>query len=118
MTVELLYSDDCPNHKRLLPHLRELLARRGVEPKIKLRRVSSEDEALALRFLGSPTVRLDGRDIEPGAEERRDYGLKCRLYRTGHGLTGVPPDEWIHAAICARPRDQPRSPRADMASAR
>jgi hypothetical protein len=56
-----------------------------------------------LRFLGSPTVRVDGRDVEPGADLREDFGLKCRLYRTEDGLTGTPAEEWLLAAIRADP---------------
>jgi len=46
------------------------------------------------RFLGSPSVRVNQEDIEPGAEERRDFGMKCRLYVTPDGLSGLPPDRW------------------------
>lgn len=99
MTVELLYFDGCPNYDSLLPRLRTLLDHAGVESEVELRRVESDEEAQRLGFLGSPTVRVDGRDVDPGAGERRDYGLKCRLYRTADGLTGVPPDDWILDAI-------------------
>lgn len=34
-------------------------------------------------------------DIDPGAGERTDYGLKCRLYPTDEGLAGTPPDHWV-----------------------
>lgn len=55
------------------------------------------------RFLGSPTVRIDGRDIEPGAEQRNDLGLKCRFYSTRGGLRGIPPDEWVLDALRPMP---------------
>jgi hypothetical protein len=51
------------------------------------------------RFLGSPTLRVDGRDVEPGAELRTDFGLKCRLYRTEEGFAGIPPDQWVLDAL-------------------
>jgi hypothetical protein len=66
---------------------------------MKLRQVESEEDARRSRFLGSPTVRVDGRDIEPGADRRTDYGLKCRLYRTPDGIVGVPPDTVIVDAL-------------------
>ena len=37
--------------------------------------VESAKEAVALRFPGSPTVRVNGCDIEPQAEMKEDYGL-------------------------------------------
>jgi hypothetical protein len=76
-----------------------LLRAAGIPVEIALRNVRDERAAQRERFLGSPTVRVDGRDIEPGAEDRDDYGLKCRLYRTDAGLRGTPDDEWILDAL-------------------
>jgi hypothetical protein len=99
MRIELLYFDGCPNHETLVPRLRELLDRAGVREEVRLVRVESPDAAERDRFLGSPTLRIDGQDVEPGADERSDYGLKCRLYRTSAGLAGVPAEEWILEAL-------------------
>lgn len=101
--IELLYFDGCPSYERLLPHLRGLLDQAGVTARLDLRRVESAEEALRLRFLGSPSVRVDGRDVERAAQDRADYGLKCRLYRTSDGTTGMPPDDWILRAIGGPP---------------
>lgn len=67
MKVEVLYFDGCPNAEALVPHLRELLASCGIAANVEL--VEIEDLAAAERgrFLGSPTVRIDGKDVEPGA---------------------------------------------------
>jgi hypothetical protein len=69
------------------------------------RRVETDEEAQRLRFLGSPTVRVDGRDVEPGVDARDDFGLKCRLYRTQEGLTGALAEELLLAALAAEPGD-------------
>jgi hypothetical protein len=99
VTLELLYFDGCPNHEALLPHLERLLRGAEISADIRPTRIEDDNAAQDERFLGSPTVRVDGRDVEPGAEERDDFGLKCRLYRTPAGLQGVPPDEWILDAL-------------------
>lgn len=99
MVIELLYFEGCPSHEALLRELRKLLASEGIEEKIELRRVETIGQAERERFLGSPTVRIDGTDVDPGAAGREDFGLKCRLYRTGAGLEPVPPSEWIRAAL-------------------
>jgi hypothetical protein len=99
LTVEVLYFDGCPNHETLLPHLRELLDDAAVAARIELRRVPDDAAARRERFLGSPTLRVNGRDVEPGADQRIDFGLKCRLYRTAQGMRGVPADEWILSAL-------------------
>lgn len=99
MKVELLYFDGCPSYAELLPTLRELLASEGVEQEIGLRPVETPEEAERERFLGSPTVRIDGEDVDPTAQDRDDFGMKCRLYRTAEGLVRTPPETWIRAAL-------------------
>jgi hypothetical protein len=99
MRIELLYFDDCPNYQTLLPHLDELIAEAGLRPEVELRRVATDRDARGMRFLGSPTVRIDGVDVEPGAGERDDFGLKCRLYHTPEGIKGVPPDQLLLSAL-------------------
>jgi hypothetical protein len=99
MKVEVLYFDGCSNHEALLPHLRELLSSSRASTDIELVRVEDADVAERERFLGSPTLRIDGEDVEPGAEERTDFGLKCRLFVTPDGLRGLPADEWVFAAL-------------------
>lgn len=67
--------------------------------KIQLRRIETVEDAERECFLGSPTLRIDGRDVDPGAGDRDDYGMKCRLYASEHGMSGTPPDTWILAAL-------------------
>lgn len=98
-TIEILYFDGCPNHEQLVARLPRLLQREGITANIELRNISDEQTAIAARFLGSPTVRVNGKDIELDADRREDYGLKCRIYRTETGLVGMPPDELILEAL-------------------
>jgi hypothetical protein len=97
LSIEVLYFDGCPSHERLLPTVRRL-AREG-RAQLTLRRVASPEQAEAERFLGSPTVRVDGADVEPGAAIRTDYGIKCRLFRSGGRQLPTLPEQWIRAAI-------------------
>ena len=62
-------------------------------------RVEHPDTAEARRFLGSHTDRIDGEDVEPGADDRTDFGPKCRLFATSEGLRGLPADEWLLRAV-------------------
>jgi hypothetical protein len=106
MKIELLYFDGCPSHEAFLPRLLQLLPRFGADVALQLRRIEDDAAARSERFLGSPTLRVDGVDVEPGAGDRTDYGLKCRLYRTEAGLGGAPLDEWVLGALqlVGRPR--------------
>ena len=74
---------------------------------LKLVNVANSDAAERERFLGSPSIRVDGRDIEPGAEVRADYALSCRLYRTEDGASGQPDERWLREAL--RPAEADRS---------
>jgi hypothetical protein len=62
-------------------------------------RVETIDEAERERFLGSLTVRGRRPGHRPGAEERDDFWMKCRLYKTPEGLGPLPPDTWIREAL-------------------
>ncbi len=119
MTLEVLYFDGCPSHDRLLPVLRELAAEHDVA--LEQLHVETAEQAEQSRFLGSPTVRVDGVDVEPGAQERTDFGLKCRIYRSSEGQSGLPPREWIERALSLHPQagaTPPCPPRPSRSSSR
>jgi hypothetical protein len=98
--VEILYFEGCPSFETLLARVRDIVAEHGGEPdEISLCAIETSDAAQAARFLGSPTVRVDGRDVDPTAAGREDFGLKCRIYRSAQGRAPTPPDAWIHAAL-------------------
>ena len=99
ITIEVLFFDGCPSHEALLPRLRELMVEAGVDAPVQLTRVKSAPEAERERFLGSPTLRINGSDVEPAANQRTDFGLKCRLYSTDGGLRGRIPDDLVRAAL-------------------
>lgn len=91
MRVELLFWAGCPSHPRALADLREAMVERGLDPEsVLVREVRSEAEADRERFVGSPTIRLDGVDIvAPGDEP---FGLNCRIYRRRDGRISPTPD--------------------------
>jgi hypothetical protein len=103
MVVEMLHTTDCPNAVEFLPRLQELVAGAGLIEPVQVRRIGDAEQARRERFLGSPTVRVDGRDVDPGAGRREDYGLSCRLYAGSDGLRGTPPDEWVLRALRRQP---------------
>jgi hypothetical protein len=85
------------------------MAQVGVDARVELKHVGSVEAAVRERFLGSPTLRVNGRDVDPTAGERTDFGLKCRLYPSADGLRGTVPDEFIVAAL-TRARDTRDAP--------
>jgi hypothetical protein len=99
MTIELLWFDDCPNHRKTRQLLEEVLAQRHIEERIVDVNLTDPEVAKQYRFPGSPTIRVDGRDIEPDFADAGDYTPRCRLYLTARGLVGVPDRRWIETAL-------------------
>ena len=98
-TVEILYFEGCPNHQAACALIERIAAEEGVVPTVRLVEVTSIDEAGAQRVLGSPSIRVNGHDVEPGADERDTFVLACRVHRTPSGSSGRPADEWVRAAL-------------------
>jgi Alkylmercury lyase len=94
--VEILYFEGCPNH---VPAVERVAGELHLRPDIELIEVPDDEAAARLRFVGSPTVRVEGRDVEPGAEERGDFALSCRVFRTEAGIAGQPDERWVRDAL-------------------
>jgi hypothetical protein len=96
--VEILTFEGCPNHEGAVELVERVAREVGIEPEVRLVNVP-DGAAEAMRFLGSPTVRVDGHDIEPGADERTEFSRSCRVYRTESGFRGQPEESWLHDAL-------------------
>jgi hypothetical protein len=89
--VELLFWDGCPSHPQALEDLREAMAAEGLDPDtILVREVDTDELAEHERFVGSPTIRIDGEDVQPTGDE--PTGLTCRIYRMRDGRISPVPD--------------------------
>lgn len=97
--VEILCFDGCPNHRPAIVLVERVSRELGIEPELRLVNVPDEAAARRLRFLGSPTIRVAGRDIDPHAKERSDYALSCRVFRTETGIVGQPDERWLREAL-------------------
>jgi hypothetical protein len=97
--VEILYFSGCPNHVPAIERVREVL--RQEETTADLFEIEVKDVATAeiVGFLGSPSVRVDGQDIEPAVRGSNGFGMMCRTYIDRGQRSGVPPQEWIRAAL-------------------
>jgi len=100
--LELLYIESCPHRETAQAIVERIAAEADIELDIRLLEVTSPEDAERLRFLGSPSVRVNGHDVEPGADDLDTFVLACRIYRTESGLTGTPSEEWIRAALRRR----------------
>ena len=98
--VDVLVFEGCPEVEATLDEARRAIAVAKIEADLRIFVVRSDEDAQRLRFLGSPTVRVDGVDVDVSARGRADYGLQCRLYSVGGRLAcGPPPADWIASAL-------------------
>lgn len=99
MRIEFLWFQDCPNHEQARMLLRKVLNEKKVETPIEDIDATDPVAAEKLRFPGSPTIRINGHDVEPGYKDPGDYTPRCRLYLTNSGFTGIPERRWIEDAL-------------------
>jgi len=92
--IEVLYFEGCPNHFATLERINAVLRDESCSAEVKEVLVQDELTAQRKQFLGSPTVRVNGIDIEPGASGGKDFGLMCRRY-----AGGAPSHELIRTAV-------------------
>jgi hypothetical protein len=97
--IEVLYIDGCPNHRRTMERVNELLKELSLPAELIGVPVTDSASALAHRFLGSPTVRINGIDVELSARTSNQFGLMCRTYFDGTNPEGVPSRELIREAL-------------------
>jgi hypothetical protein len=98
MKVEVLYVPACPSHPAALQLVRDVLVSEGVTAEICEVLIADNQMAKALSFRGSPTIRVNGRDVEGESSESEDCAVSCRLY-PGSNQIGLPPAEWIRRAV-------------------
>jgi hypothetical protein len=102
MHIEFLYWEDCPSHPEALARLRQAMAAEGVAGHIEIIHVDTDEKAARYRFPGSPTIRIDGIDLQPEGVQGQAR-LTCRTYRTEDGrLSPLPTLTMIRRALRAR----------------
>jgi hypothetical protein len=98
-TIDLYYWEGCPSYPEALALLRSVIADRGLGVDVTVHEVRTDDEAVALRFPGSPTIRVDGRDVDPVGAAGRP-ALNCRIYRLPDGrVSPVPSRTQLEEAL-------------------
>jgi hypothetical protein len=97
--IDFLYWQGCPSHPEARALLEEVLAGRGVNATVEVTEVRSDEEAEQLRFPGSPTIRVDGRDVDPDGA-MAPPALTCRIYHRPDGrVSPIPSREQLEAAL-------------------
>ena len=99
MNIEVLYFEGCPNHLTAIEMVREILKSLGRQDEIHQVEVRTQADAETIAFVGSPSIRVNGADLEPWARTAKAFGLSCRTYLDGSQRSGVPSRELLRRAI-------------------
>ena len=106
MRVSFLYYEDCPSYDLALERLREVMDEEGIPGEVEVVKVDTEEQARELRFVGSPTIRVDGQDIDPPSDSR--YTLTCRAYHLADDrISPLPSKDMIRRAFRSPAKSQP-----------
>lgn len=97
MRIEFLYFEGCPSWGNAYFNLIQVLKEEGIKAEIEMIKVMDGEHAEKVKFLGSPSIRIDGEDIEGKVEE--GYAMRCRIYQTPDGLHGWPSKDMIRRAV-------------------
>jgi hypothetical protein len=96
--VSFLYYEECPSHDLALERLREVMAEEGISNEVEVLKVETEEQARQMRFVGSPTIRVDGQEIDPPRDPH--YALTCRVYRLGDDrISPLPSKDMIRRVL-------------------
>jgi hypothetical protein len=99
--VEVLTFAGCPNGPAALRLVEQLSSELRLDPEIRLVDVPDQEAAVRAGFLGSPTIRVDGADIDPHIRrlDGSPLGMSCRIFSTDAGPAGLPDSNWLRAAL-------------------
>jgi hypothetical protein len=104
--VSFLYYEECPSYDLALERLREVMDEEGIPNEVEVIKVESEEQARKLRFVGSPTIHVNGQDIDPSSDSR--YALTCRAYRLADDrISPLPSKDMIRRAFRPSAKSQP-----------
>lgn len=99
MGIQFLYYEDCPSHDTALERLQSVMDEMGIHADIEIVKVETDAEAQKLRFVGSPTILINGQDIVPTPPDAY-YCLTCRAYRLEDGrISPLPSREMIRNGL-------------------
>lgn len=99
MKIQLFYFGGCPSYIEAANNVREALRLEGISEDVELVPVENDTDAQTTRLIGSPTVRIDGRDLEGPEADERGYGLGCRIYQDEQSIGGWPSVALVRRAL-------------------
>jgi len=100
--IEFLYFEGCPSYIEALENLKPVLHEENIDAELELINVDSPEKAAQVGFYGSPSIRIDGVDMEG---QTGDFGYSCRIYEINGHSTGMPDKEYIREKLLSQEKE-------------
>lgn len=100
MKIEFLYFEGCPHHEKAFVLLQEVLRDSSIDASIERIEIRNDKDAVRQEFIGSPTIRIDGMDVDP-VRGNVTYAKTCRVYSVEGKLSGIPSRKMIEDTLWA-----------------
>ena len=97
--IDILFMKGCIGYQNTKKFVEEIINERDISAEINLIQIDNDRDARRLQFIGSPTVRVGGIDIEKDRIQTKDYGLRNRLYYGEGQPFAYPSKSMIEGAI-------------------
>jgi len=94
--IEFLYFEGCPSYNPTLDYLKEVIDEEKIDGNLELILVESPEDAQKVGFQGSPSIKVNGVDLE---DKNEGFSFNCRLYFVNGELTGRPSKEFIREKL-------------------
>ena len=99
LSIDVLYYEDCPHYKEAADTLKQVLEEEHVEARVNMVKVAKGGEAEVVGFLGSPTILVDGHDVQRGTDHTSPFQGHCRIFRYKGHVFEIPPKDMIREAL-------------------
>lgn len=97
--IDLFHVSECEGFAVAMDNLKAVLDKAGIEHTLQIHTLLTEEDAVRWKVIGSPTIHVNGKDVEKGIGSTQGYGLKCRAYREGQKLLNAPSKLMILKAL-------------------
>ena len=91
--IKVQYFNGCPNSEAALEMVKKFVAESELQIDFEEILVETQEAAEKYKFRGSPTILINGKDVE-GLEENKTPSLACRYY-----INGLPTEDKIREMV-------------------
>lgn len=96
LKIQLLHTESCHSYQEALVGIKEALKELGLSAELEVIPVDSPEKARDYKFPGSPTIKINGLDLEPELEATENFSINaCRTYIFEGSLYHYPPKEML-----------------------